>query len=88
MECLPEAKTPRNDKQKSKNPGFRGLGQIRPIRPYFPGLGNSILSLLSAAGEPLRADYTSWSASQGFGAECHHVRIPLQPRVAISGVCE
>ena len=36
---------------------FRGLAEIPPIRPYFPGLGNRILSLLSAAGWP-KADYT------------------------------
>ena len=29
---------------KIKNLGFRGLGEIPPIPPYFPGLGNSILS--------------------------------------------
>ena len=38
--------------------GFRRLAEIPPIRPYFPGLGNRILSLLSAAGLP-KADYTS-----------------------------
>ena len=29
---------------KFKNLGFRGLGEILPIPPYFPGLGNSSLS--------------------------------------------
>ena len=43
---------------KIKIVGIQRLAEIPPIRPYFPGLGNRILSLLSAAGWP-KADYTS-----------------------------
>ena len=42
---------------KIKIVGIRRLAEIPPIRPHFPGLRNSILSLLSAAGWP-KAYYT------------------------------
>ena len=39
--------------RKTKNPGFRGLGEIPPISPYYPSLGLSHRLTVPAAGVPL-----------------------------------
>ena len=50
--------------KKLKNVGIRGLGEIPPISPYYPGLGVSHRLTPPAAGVPLRASYTSRVASE------------------------
>ena len=69
---------------KIKIVGIRRLAEIPPIRPYFPGLGNRILSLLSAAGWP-KADDTSCITltSSVITRSCSRRRVVLKAPAAL-----
>ena len=52
--------------EKIKNPGFRGLGEIPPIPPYFPGLGSAAADFSARKG-PLLLSL------------CKHIWYPVSP---------